>query len=52
MIRILRQSGFGRHLVKISPGGLLFSDDLASSRSALQIMDNICQEYVVIPIDG
>ena len=48
MLKILRSSGVGCHLLKLFVGAFLFADDLAlvaPSRSALQKLMDLCNSY-------
>ena len=49
LLKILRKSGLGCHIHGVFYGALIFADDiilLSASRNRLQIMVNICQEFV------
>ena len=49
LLVILRTSGFGCHIHGVFLGALIFADDimlLSASRSGLQTMVDICQEFV------
>ena len=48
LLKRLRKSGVGCHLINVFIGALLFADDLcliAPTRKAMQIMLNICHEF-------
>ena len=48
LLKRLRKRGVGCHMLNIFVGAILFADDLcliAPTRSAMQIMLNICQEF-------